>query len=685
MKRYFFYGLLIISGLFYNGNAFAQPKKRPVDILIKNTTLVDVVNKQILKHKTIAIEKGKIIAITDGSLAYASKKVIDGSRMITLPGFVDTHTHLWQHVCKSCYPKESLQVWIKVYDDIHYLTPAQLYKVVLAASGEALLSGITTVSDYASLSFNDYAFEVNVKAMRDAGLNGAIVYNNPSVFVPDSIKLKEIPVLREKYKKQFDIWMGYGPLSFYHIPQVYSGIVIGNQLNMNFSEHTMENNQEQKDFYDTAKQYYARFGLSINSQDKAFLKALTSLGRPSNVDAYQAMVNLKRQILVSDSLLISKKDTIYKPLNAFEKKSMENLFATRLISPLILLDYLKGLNNFLSIHSVWLQNEDIDILKKYNAAISHNPESNLYLSSGIAPVDDYLRNGINVSLGTDGAASNDGIDMFSAMREMWNVYKIKLSNVQMSKNITDWDILQSATINGAKALKIDKKTGSVDVGKNANITMISANELGLSPIRLKTLISLLIYSANTRNVKTVIANGKLEVEDGKLKNLNENTLATDLTEIANAADLAHDKGKIWSENISLTAQNLATYLYRYRSIRKPDSVKISVSNSLTHPVKLSIIASGAVFGGGTPTVVDSVVAARFPDRYTKTAFKDEFLLMPGDSITVIKESSFTPKGVKTFSYKIISSAAKIERLTGSGQLLILAENRYKKFNDDHKK
>ena len=151
-----------------------------------------MLGKQVLPNKTIGIKAGRIVVIANESEVMHAKNEINGSDYLALPGFVNTHTHLWQHICKACYPKEKLQQWIRVYQPIHYLEPDELYQVVLAASSEALLAGFTTVSDYASLSFNDYAFETNANAARDAGLDGVMVWSNPAVFLPDRIKLEEI-------------------------------------------------------------------------------------------------------------------------------------------------------------------------------------------------------------------------------------------------------------------------------------------------------------------------------------------------------------------------------------------------------------------------------------------------------------------------------------------------------------
>ena len=159
------------------------------DLLIYNTTVIDVVNKQILTNKNIGIINGKISSIINSSFSIndildTANEIIDGSYYIVLPGFINTHTHLWQHISKSSAPKEPLQTWLQIYEPIYYLTKDELSDVVLAASCEALLSGITTISDYAS-SYNDYGFETNAESISKAGLNGILVWDNPSVFLYD--------------------------------------------------------------------------------------------------------------------------------------------------------------------------------------------------------------------------------------------------------------------------------------------------------------------------------------------------------------------------------------------------------------------------------------------------------------------------------------------------------------------
>jgi len=185
-------------------------------------------------------------------------------------------------------------------------------------------------------------------------------------------------------------------------------------------------------------------------------------------------------------------------------------------------------------------------------------------------------------------------------------------NIGMSGKINNWDTLRAATINGARALKMEDKTGSVMEGKSADIVLLSTDELGMSPLRENNLVPLLIYSGNTQNVKYVLSGGRLLVNNGKLVNADEHRLAAELSRIAATVDARAKSGKTWAENIELTPQTLKTYLYRYRSVRKPDSVHITVTNRLSRPAKLTIACSGAVFGGGLPAVVSSSVSDYFP-------------------------------------------------------------------------
>lgn len=653
-----------ITVLFCAGVADAQTNSKPdsdqLDLAIRDTTVVDVLKKEVVPHQTIGIKAGRIVVITNSSEAVHARNEINASDYLALPGFVNTHTHLWQHICKACYPKEKLQQWIRVYQRIHYLEPDELYKVVLAASSEALLSGITTVSDYASLSFNDYGFETNANAARDAGLDGVLVWSNPSVFLPDRIKLDEIKRLRELYKDHFDIWMGFGGLSFYSLAQVYSGILIGQKLDMHMTEHTMENIEEQRQLYRNLSGYHETYKDKLGSRDRVMLATVLAMNRPASVDAIDQLRRVAEQALAVDETQSTPK------LTENEKMFLQQFKHQRIISPFPVLDYFKVLPNYLAIHSVWPQQEDIELMRRNNVSISLNPESNMYLASGLAPIYSYLNSGILLTLGTDGAASNDSINSFSAMREMWNVYKIDLMNTDVSRNFDEWNVLQAATINGARALMLDNRTGSLTVGKEADIVLVSKNELGVSPARPGTIVPLLIYSANPRNVKYVISDGQVVVQNGSLVKYREEELASALSKIAIDVDRrVTTTGKIWRDEHQLHATD--GQWYKFRSIRKLDTVDLKIGNSGSSILKVTVMISGVTFGGGSCYVADEEVRKRFPEDCPKGSFKKEIVIKPHESIQIVKPPN-------DWEIRITTPSTLLRTASDNGQLLVLVEN-----------
>lgn len=649
---------VIAAALIFTGLASAQNRTAGLDLVIRDVTLIDVETRQVRPHTTIGIKKGHIAVIADGNGKFPAKRVIDGSGYVALPGFVNTHTHLWQHIGKSYAPKEKLQQWIRVYGTIHYLEQDELRQVVLAASSEALLSGITSVSDYASLCFNDYAFEANAGAMRDAGLGGVLVYHNPSAFLPDHIKQQEIQRLREGYRNQFDIWMGFGGLSFWSLPQVYSGVRLAQRLKMPMTEHTMENIQEQRDLHKRLSEYYGSYKDELNGDDRKVLEEVLASRRPSEVDAFEQLVRDAEQTLAVDAG--------NQKLTTEQREQLRQFKRERIISPLPVLDHLNALPGYLAIHSVWQQKEDIELMRRRGVAVSHNPESNMYLSSGVAPIYEYLNSGILVTIGTDGAASNDGINFFSAMKEMWNLYKIDLMNTDVSRNFDEWIVLQAATINGARALKIDSRTGSLAEGKEADIILISKDELGMAPARPDKIPALLIYGANIGNVEYVISDGNVVVKNGHLVRYQEKLLSNKLSEIAAVVDERIKKGKVWSSKYEITDRMTSPYWYKYRSFRELDRVDLSIKNSGSTPTRLTIISSGATFGGGTAYVADAEVSDRFPERPATSAFKKEILMMPRQAVRVIKRPG-------QWEYELVMPSSTVKLKSSSGQLLVLGE------------
>jgi len=163
-------------------------------------------------------------------------------------------------------------------------------------------------------------------------------------------------------------------------------------------------------------------------------------------------------------------------------------------------------------HCVWTTENDWELFLNAKTSIAHCPTSNLKLGSGIAPVPQMLKMGINVALGTDGCASNNNLDMVEEMRLAALIHK---GNQLDPTLITAKEALKMATINGAIALGLDEKIGSLEVGKLADMLFIDINNTFMEPIY--DYYSAIVYSMNSCCIDSVMVNGKLLMENRKLK------------------------------------------------------------------------------------------------------------------------------------------------------------------------
>lgn len=180
--------------------------------------------------------------------------------------------------------------------------------------------------------------------------------------------------------------------------------------------------------------------------------------------------------------------------------------------------YLEELGLFevptLAAHCVHLQDEEVDILKDRNVSIAHCPYSNLKLASGFMPAAQFMEKGINVSLGTDGASSNNNLSILKEMQLASILGKAVAKSAQV---LPAKEAVKMATINGAKALGWIDEIGSIEVGKRADIILLDTNKTHYRPIDDMT--ALLVYSGYSSDVDTVIVDGNILMDGRELRTI----------------------------------------------------------------------------------------------------------------------------------------------------------------------
>ncbi len=168
-------------------------------------------------------------------------------------------------------------------------------------------------------------------------------------------------------------------------------------------------------------------------------------------------------------------------------------------------------------HSIYLSNEDIERIAAGGAGVSHNPQSNLKLGiPRAAPVVELLAAGIPVGLGTDGAASNNDLDLFDEMDTAAKLHKYTNADPTALPAET---VFRMATMGGARVLNLHDRTGSLEPGKRADIVLLDTRRAGLTP--LYNVYSHLVYAARGSDVATVLVNGRVVVRDGRVLTVDE--------------------------------------------------------------------------------------------------------------------------------------------------------------------
>ncbi len=173
--------------------------------------------------------------------------------------------------------------------------------------------------------------------------------------------------------------------------------------------------------------------------------------------------------------------------------------------------------NVIAAHCVWLNKKEIKILSEKGVKVSHCPISNMKLAVGKAmPLPEMLKERVIVSLGTDGAASNNSLDLFETMKFAALLHKHEKMDPTVTKA---YKILEMATIDGARALSLEDKIGSIEEGKKPDLIILDINKAHWKPSH--DVIANLVYSCKSSDVETVIINGKIVMKEKKILTTNE--------------------------------------------------------------------------------------------------------------------------------------------------------------------
>ncbi|MBQ7140033.1 MAG: amidohydrolase [Bacilli bacterium] len=207
---------------------------------------------------------------------------------------------------------------------------------------------------------------------------------------------------------------------------------------------------------------------------------------------------------------------------------IETIKNTYNLKPAYVLDKLNLFENKLVLaHGVFIDDEEIELLKDKDISIVHNPISNLNLGCGFAPISKYIKNNINVCIGTDGQGSGNSLNMFEHIRYVDMLQKALFKDPTV---INSYDVLKMATINGAKAFNLDDKIGSIEVGKKADMIILNLNNIEIYPVN--DIISQIVHGISFNNVETTIINGDILMENQQLLlDIDENDLKNKIKKI----------------------------------------------------------------------------------------------------------------------------------------------------------
>lgn len=424
-----------------------------MEVWIERATLLPMTRRgHIIKNGCLHIKDGRIVKIGKGK----NRKVIGRARrinadgMIIMPGLVNTHVHLFQTLIRGICDNLPLLDWLKkIYAVGKVLTAKDCYQGALLGVLESLRSGTTTVVDHHFLFRDPEIADGILTAFKETNIRGFLARG----------------------------MMDEGAL----VPP--------------------EGKQSHQEIFNHCDDLLSRYAEDIKDKKLGILVGPNTPG----INCTPELIRQAKRFAVDKGIRIS---THIAENDGILKQVREKYDCSGVVEFLHRLDFLG--EEVIGAHCVRVSPSEITILKETKTTVAHNPVSNMFLADGIAPIAQMLREGINVSLGSDSTAGNNSQDMFEVMKTTTLLQRVGNLDATL---LPPWEVLELATLNGAKALGLEKEIGTLEEGKRADLIGI---DFSSSPhaIAIHDEASQVVHCARPSDVKLVMIDGAILMEGG---------------------------------------------------------------------------------------------------------------------------------------------------------------------------
>ena len=423
------------------------------NLIVKNAMICTMDREgRVLRRGSLAVRGDRIALIseTDLSRSALAERVIDADGMVLFPGFINTHIHIFQSFLKGLGADHRLIEWLNL-SALPYgqiMTPRQHRLAAQLACMEALKSGCTTLCEFFYTNQDPELAHACIEGMQSTGIR--------SVFI----------------RAFQDTGEEYGMPSMFIEP----------------AEKAMREVEALK------KRYRENDMLSIwTGPDVTW---------STTEEGYRTMLAYCLSENVRYSMHLKETEV--------DNEMCLRTYGKDIVDLLEEIGFLT--DRMLAVHCVNLTENDIRRFAEHGVSVSHNPAPNLYLGSGIPPIPESLRAGVNVALGTDGAASNNSTDMLETMKLAALMQKGLHRNAAV---ITADQVIRMAASGGAKAIGMEDRLGSLEPGKKADMILFDPRHLKSFPNHDAK--ATVVYASSEENIDTTIVNGEIVYHKGVFK------------------------------------------------------------------------------------------------------------------------------------------------------------------------